>query len=64
MRKLYRFIVSALKKMDMQSEKKWVFRARLVVCGYSQVQGIDFDESFALILNGVSFRNMPIVKLD
>jgi hypothetical protein len=49
--------------MDIQSEKKWDFLARLVACGYSQVPGIDFSESFAPVLNDVSFRIMLIAKL-
>jgi hypothetical protein len=42
--------------------KKGIFRARLVACGYSQVPGIDFSESFAPVLNDVSFRFMLIAK--
>jgi hypothetical protein len=34
-----------------------------VACGYSQVPGIDFSESFAPVLNDVSFRIMFIAKL-
>ena len=40
-----------------------VFRARLVACGYSQVPGIDFNKSVALVINDVSSRIMIIVKL-
>jgi Reverse transcriptase (RNA-dependent DNA polymerase) len=40
-----------------------VFRARLVACGYSQILGIDFDESFAPNVINVSFRIMLIAKL-
>jgi hypothetical protein len=32
-------------------------------CGYSQVPGVDFTESFAPVLNDVSFRLMLISKL-
>ena len=39
------------------------FRARLVACGYSQVPGIDYNESFAPAVNDVSSRIMIIVKL-
>jgi hypothetical protein len=50
---------------------KWIFKvnrngisqARLLACGYSQVPGIDFSESFAPVLNDVSFRIMIIAKL-
>jgi hypothetical protein len=34
-----------------------------VACGYSQVPGIDFNKSFAPILNDASFRIMFIAKL-
>jgi hypothetical protein len=34
-----------------------------VACGYSEVPGIDFSESFAPVLNDVSFRIMLIAKL-
>jgi len=40
-----------------------VFRARFVACGYSQVSGVDFNESFAPVINDVSFRIMIIFKL-
>jgi Reverse transcriptase (RNA-dependent DNA polymerase) len=40
-----------------------VFRARLVACGYGQIPGIDFNESFAPVVNGVSIRIMLIAKL-
>ena len=43
---------------------KWVFdikrngrfRARLVACGYSQIPGIDFQNSFSPTINDVSWR--------
>jgi Reverse transcriptase (RNA-dependent DNA polymerase) len=40
-----------------------VFRARFVACGYSQVPGVDFTESYAPVLKNVSFRIMLIAKL-
>jgi hypothetical protein len=49
--------------MDTQSKRNGIFRARLVACGYSQVPGIDFNESFAPFLNDVSFRIMLIANL-
>jgi hypothetical protein len=52
-------------------KNKWIFRvkingifqARPVACGYIQISGIDFSESFAPVLNGVSFRIILITKL-
>jgi hypothetical protein len=46
---------------------KWIkrnglFRARLVACGYCKIPGIDFNESFAPVINDVSFRIMLIAK--
>ena len=65
-----------IKKADIPQDRrtikcKWifkikrngVFRARLVACGYSQIPGIDFNESFAPVVNDVSFRIMLIAKL-
>jgi hypothetical protein len=44
-------------------KRNGIFQARLVACGYSQVPEIHFIESFAPVLNDVSFRIMLIVKL-
>jgi hypothetical protein len=44
-------------------KRNGIFQARLVACGYSQVPGIDFCESFTPVLNDVSFRIMLIAKL-
>jgi hypothetical protein len=44
-------------------KRNGVFRARLVACGYSQVPGLDFTESFAPVLKNVSSRLMLISKL-
>ena len=50
-------------KWIFKIKRNGVFRARLVACGYSQVPGIDFNESFAPVINDVSFRVMLIIKL-
>jgi hypothetical protein len=50
---------------------KWIFkikrngvsRARLVSCGYSQIPGVNFNESFAPVVNDVSFRIIISAKL-
>jgi hypothetical protein len=42
-------------QMDFKIKGNGVFRARLVACGYSQVPGVDFNESYAPVINDVSF---------
>jgi Reverse transcriptase (RNA-dependent DNA polymerase) len=53
-------------------KSKWVFfkikrnvvyRARLVDCGYSQVPGVDFQETFAPVINDVTFRILLVMML-
>jgi hypothetical protein len=34
-----------------------------VACGYSQIPGIDFNESFSPVIHDVSFQIMFIAKL-
>ena len=50
-------------KWIFKIKRNGIFRARLVACGYSQIPGIDFNESFAPVINDVSFRIMLIAKL-
>jgi hypothetical protein len=40
-----------------------IFRARLVVCEYSQVPGVDFQENFAPVINDVTFCILLIMML-
>jgi hypothetical protein len=42
-------------KVIFKIKGKGIFRARLVTCGYSQIPGIDFNESFAPEINNASF---------
>jgi hypothetical protein len=44
-------------------KRNGIFRARLVACGYSQVPGVDFQESFAPVINDVIFRILLIMML-
>ena len=45
-------------------KSKWVsnvkrdgtFKARLVACGYTQIPGIDFNESHSPVINDVTWR--------
>jgi hypothetical protein len=50
-------------KWIFKAKRNGVFRSRLVACGYSQVSGVDFTDSFAPVINDVSFRLMLISKL-
>jgi hypothetical protein len=50
-------------KWIFKIKKNGVFIARLVACGYSQIPGVDFNESFAPILNDVSFGIILSAKL-
>jgi hypothetical protein len=72
----YQQVWEIIKKEDVPEDRrtikcKWIFkvkrnvifRARLVACGYSQILGIDFNESFAPVINDASFRIMLIAKL-
>ena len=62
--------------MDMPDDcrcvkSKWVFdikrnglfKVRLVACGYSQIPGVDFTDSFAPVINDVSWRILLIIKM-
>jgi hypothetical protein len=44
-------------------KRNGIFRARVAASVYSQVPEIDLSESFAPVLNDVSFRTMLIAKL-
>jgi hypothetical protein len=50
-------------KWIFKIKRNGVFRARLVACGYSQVSGVDLNESFDPVVNNLSFRIMLIAKL-
>jgi Reverse transcriptase (RNA-dependent DNA polymerase) len=41
-------------KWIFKIKRNGIFRAQLVACGYSQVPGIDFQESFAPVINDVT----------
>jgi hypothetical protein len=44
-------------------KRNGVFRARLVACGYSQVPGVDFKESFSPVIHDATFRLMIIIEM-
>jgi hypothetical protein len=43
-------------KWEFKINRSKFFSVRLVACGYRQVPGIDFTESYAPVINDVSFR--------
>jgi hypothetical protein len=44
-------------------KRNGIFRARLVACGYSQVPGIDFTESYASVIDDDTWRILIVAKL-
>jgi hypothetical protein len=52
-------------------ENKWVFKIKhngffcacLVACGYSQLSGVDFQESFTPVINDITFCILLIMML-
>ena len=50
-------------KWVFKIKRNGVFRARLVACGYSQVPGLDFNDSFAPVVNDVTFRILLVAML-
>jgi len=71
-RKVWRVIKRTSIPNDRRLVKsKWVFdikrnglfKVRLVACGYSQAPGVDFTESYAPVINDVSWRILIIAML-
>jgi hypothetical protein len=40
-----------------------IFRSRLVACGYSQITGVDFTESYAPVINDMTWRISTVAKM-
>ena len=40
-----------------------VFRARLVACGYSQIPGVDFSESYSPVVHDITFRLLILAMM-
>ena len=50
-------------KWIFEIKRNGIFRARLVACGYSQVPGVDFTESYAPVVNDITVRLLLIVLM-
>ena len=44
-------------------KRNGVYRSRLVACGYSQIPGIDHDESYAPVVNDVTYRTVILCMM-
>ena len=44
-------------------KRNGIFRPRLVACGYSQVPGVDFTESYAPVINDITWRILIVAKI-
>jgi hypothetical protein len=43
-------------------KRNGIFRSSLVACGYSQIPGVDFTESYAPVINNVTWRILIVRK--
>ena len=50
-------------KWVFECKRSGVFRARLVACGYSQIPGVDFTESYAPVINDVTWRILLAIMI-
>ena len=50
-------------KWVFEIKRNGIFRSRLVACGYSQVPGVDFTESYAPVINDITWRILIIIKM-
>ena len=71
-RKVWRVVKRAsIPKGRRLVKSKWIFdikrnglfKVRLVACGYSQIPGVDFTESYAPVINDVCWRILIIAML-
>ena len=50
-------------KWVFKVKRNGVFRARLVACGYSQIPGVDFSESYSPVANDITIRLLLVAMI-
>ena len=50
-------------KWVFKIKRNGIFRARLVACGYTQIPGVDFTETYAPVIHNVTFRIMIVMMI-
>ena len=50
-------------EMGFDIKRSGLFKVRLVACGYSQIPGVDFTESYAPVIHDVSWRILIIAMI-
>ena len=50
-------------KWVFKIKRNGTFRARLVACGYSQIPGVDFSQSYSPVINDITFRMLLLAMI-
>ena len=50
-------------KWVFKIKRNGVYRARLVACGYSQIPGVDFSESYSPVVHDITFRLLILIQM-
>ena len=50
-------------KWAFKVKRNGFFRARLVVCGYSQIPGVDYSDSYSPVVHDITFCALLLVMM-
>ena len=50
-------------KWVFKVKRNGVFRARLVACGYSQIPGVDYSDSYSPVVHDITFRALLLAMI-